>query len=316
MLADDLVKGVEVSKSLRANMDADAIGGTINLTLKQAPMGFHYDAEAIGGYNDLISSWRNYKISGSLSNRFFDNTIGVRLQLSAEDKALPSQQFNASYDGVSPNSSTDPLTGKSVYSLIRNTNSARLTVDNLDRKRYGGSVIFDYESDLVDVLFFNTYIQKKDHDEKEDNSFNFEALGDGLYTKLYSVSDFTTEERTHSLQSKFKLWGSELNASLSYTKGDYHNPGYDFPFLQSSTPSPYKATGLIYANPSNLINIAGADNPANFYLQALDRTDNSLNDNDYDAKIDYTIPFREKYPSVVNIMILIVIIWVQARITV
>jgi TonB-dependent receptor len=292
MLADDLVKGVEVSKSLRANMDADAIGGTINLTLKQAPMGFHYDAEAIGGYNDLISSWRNYKISGSLSNRFFDNTIGVRLQLSAEDKALPSQQFNASYDGVSPNSSTDPLTGKSVYSLIRNTNSARLTVDNLDRKRYGGSVIFDYESDLVDVLFFNTYIQKKDHDEKEDNSFNFEALGDGLYTKLYSVSDFTTEERTHSLQSKFKLWGSELNASLSYTKGDYHNPGYDFPFLQSSTPSPYKATGLIYANPSNLINIAGADNPANFYLQALDRTDNSLNDNDYDAKIDYTIPFK------------------------
>ena len=36
MLSDDLVKGVELSKSLRADMDADAIGGTVNFTLNEA----------------------------------------------------------------------------------------------------------------------------------------------------------------------------------------------------------------------------------------------------------------------------------------
>jgi TonB-dependent receptor len=291
MLGDDLIKGVEVSKSLRADMDADAIGGTINLTLKSAPEGFHYNVQANGGYNDLTKYWRNYKISGSVSDRFFDNAIGMRIQLNTEDKALPSQQFNGGYDAVSPLSSKD-ANGNPVLSLIRNTNSARLTVDDLDRKRLGGSVILDYESEIVDVLFFNTYIQKKDHDVREDNSINFQAAGNGLFTKLYSISDFNTEERTHSLRTKIKLWGMELNTSLSYTKGDYKNPGYDFPFYQINTPNPYKSNAFIYANPANLMAVAGADNPSDFYIQSLDRTLNSLNDNDYDAKIDFTVPLK------------------------
>jgi TonB-dependent receptor len=292
LLSDDLVKGVELSKSLRANMDADAIGGTINLTLKEAPAGLHYDIQSNGGYNALISSWKNYKISGSVSNRFFDNAIGLRLQLSAEDKALPSQQFNAGYDGVSPQSLLDPATNKVTLNLIRNTNSSRLTIDDLDRKRYGGSVIFDYESDLVDILFLNTYVQKREFDQRYDNSINFEAVADGLFSKYYSVSNFDTEERTHSLQSKFKFWGSELNASLSYTKGNYHNPGYDFPFIQVNTTNPYKVNAYLYANPASLMALAGSDKPTDFYLRTLERTDNSLNDNDYDLKLDYTIPFK------------------------
>ena len=292
MLSDDLVKGVEVSKSLNPSMDADAIGGTINLTLKSAPQGLHYDVQANGGYNDLTKYWKNYKISGSVSNRFFDNAIGARLQFNAEDKVLPSQQFNAGYDGVSPSTSTDPITGNVIESLIRNTNSARLTVDNLDRKRLGGSLILDFESDFVDLLFFNTYIQKKDHDERFDNGINFEATGNGLFTKLLTISDMNTEERTHSLQGKIKLWGTELNASLSYSKANYHNPGNDFPFQQVNTPSLYKANSYIYADPANLMAVAGADNPADFYLRSLEKTDNSLNDNDYDAKLDYAVPFK------------------------
>jgi hypothetical protein len=50
--------------------------------------------------------------------------IGLRLQLSAEDKTLPSQQFNASYDGVTSTTSQD-ANGNVVRSLLRNTNSAR-----------------------------------------------------------------------------------------------------------------------------------------------------------------------------------------------
>ena len=292
IISDDLVKGVELSKSLRANMDADAIGGTINLTLKEAPSGLHYDIQSNGGYNALTTSWRNYKVSGSVSDRFFNNAIGMRVQLNAEDKALPSQQFNAGYDGVSTLITLDPVTSKPILSFIRNTNSARFTVDDLDRKRYGGSVILDYESDFVDVLFLNTYIQKKDHDERYDNSINFQAVQAGLFSKLLSVTDMNTEERTHSLQSKFKLWGTELDASLSYTKGDYHNPGVDFPFTQNNTSSPYRVGAFIYAKPSNLIAIAGNDNPADFWLENLERSNNSLNDNDYDLKLDYTIPFK------------------------
>jgi TonB-dependent receptor len=292
MISDDLVKGVELSKSLRADMDADAIGGTINLTLREAPTEFHYDIQANGGFNDLTKYWKNYKVSGSVSDRFFDNAIGVRLQLSAEDKALPSQQFNAGYDGVSPVSSINPATGKAVLSLTRKTNNARLTVDNLDRKRYGGSIILDYKSDFVDIIFFNLYNQKKDHDEQYNKSINFQTTGDDLFTKDYSISDFKTEQRTHSLQAKFKILNTELDASFSYTKGNYGNPLYDNGFYQKHTQPLPGANIFVYADPASLIDLAGADNPANFYLPSIRKINNFLNDNSYDTKIDYHIPFK------------------------
>jgi hypothetical protein len=129
LLTDDVVKGVELSKSLRADMDANALGGTINLTLKEAPVGLHEDLQVNGGYNALNKYWKNYKLVGSVSDRFFDDQIGARLQLNLEDKALPSQQFNGGYDGVTNISSNiKDSTGKvigSVHSFDRNTNNAR-----------------------------------------------------------------------------------------------------------------------------------------------------------------------------------------------
>ena len=100
MLTDDMITDAEVSKTLMPNMDANAIGGTVDLTLREAPSGFHSDLKVDGGYNDLTSNWKNYKASWSISDRFFKDAIGVRVQLNAEDKALPSQQFNAAYTGV------------------------------------------------------------------------------------------------------------------------------------------------------------------------------------------------------------------------
>jgi len=291
MISDDLVKGVELSKSLRADMDADAIGGTINLTLREAPSELHYDIQANGGFNDLTKYWRNYKVTGSVSDRFFDDAIGVRLQLNAEDKALPSQQFNAGYDDMSTLRSLDPASNV-ITSIIRRTNSARLTVDNLDRKRYGGSIVLDYKSDFVDVIFFNIYNQKRDHDERYDKNIYFEATSYGLFKKLYSISDFTTEQRTHSLQTKFKFLGTELDASFSYIKGNYSNPGYDFPFIQGLAQGIVNPNTLIYADPAYLINLVGADNPAYFSMTNLDKTNNFLNDNSYDTKVDYNIPFK------------------------
>jgi len=293
LISDDMINGIEVSKSLRADMDADALGGTINLTLKKAQHGLHYDIQSNGGYYDLTSNWKNYKISGSVSNRFFDNALGIRLQLNAEDKTLPLQQFDAVYDDVSPITSIDYTTGERILTFVKKTNSAGLTVDNLDSKRYGGSMVLDYESDFVDILFLNTYNQKNDNDAKYENDINFQSTDGLFFSNLYSSSRFKTEQRMHSLQSKFKLGGSELNVSLSYTKVNYSNPGYDFHFQQYGPSDIIKPDELIFGNPAELMTaVAKYSNPNNSSLVYLNVTDNFLNDNTYDAKIDYTVPFR------------------------
>jgi len=59
----------------------------------------------------------------------------VRVQLNAEDRALPSQQFNVTYgSGAVESIIANPLT----YYPVQTAKTARLTVDDLDRKRYGG----------------------------------------------------------------------------------------------------------------------------------------------------------------------------------
>ena len=98
LLGDDLVKGVEVSKTLRPDMDADALGGTVNLTLKTAQPGFHYDIWGNGGYTKMRDSYDNYKFAGSVGDRFADDKIGVLVQGNIEEKQLPSDQQNATYN--------------------------------------------------------------------------------------------------------------------------------------------------------------------------------------------------------------------------
>jgi TonB-dependent receptor len=296
VMSDDLIDGVELSKSLMPNMDANSIGGTVNLTLKEAPTGFHSELQVNGGYNDLTTKWKNYKAIGRISDRFFNDAIGVRVQLNAEDRALPSQQFNAGYSGLTTNTAGTAIGGV-VYSLLQNTNNAGLTVDNLDRKRYGGNVVLDYESDFVDIKFFNVYAQKKDHDTQYDFTTDFNPLdyigGAGLLNSLYKIQDFTTEERMHSLQAKFKFAGTELDASYSYTKSDYNNSVYGFYFVQSMITNPYAANQKVYGQPSALMAISyPLLNGNNWYMPDIDYAQNFLNDNTNDVRIDYHIPFK------------------------
>jgi TonB-dependent receptor len=297
MISDDLVKGVEVSKTLMPNMDANSVGGTVNLTLTEAPSGLHADIHVNGGYNALTKYWKNYKVTGSISDRFFNDAIGVRLQINSEDKTLSSQQFNAGYSQVTPNVAGNVVNGV-VYSLIQKTDHARLTQDNLDRQRYGGSFLLDYASDFVDVKFFNIYTQKKDHQTTIDYTTYLDAIdfgsGWGEFTGLYTIRDFTTEERTHSVQAKFKFAGTELDASYAYTKSNYSNPVYAFAFVQNVTPNPYSGTTYnIYTQPSTLINIAKPNlKEDQWCMPYIDYAHNFLNDNTNDTKADYKIPFR------------------------
>ena len=298
MLTDDMVSDVEVSKSLMPNMDADAIGGTVNLTLREAQSDLHSDLKVDGGYNDLASNWKNYKATGSISDRFFDDAIGVRVQLNAEDKSLPSQQFNAGYAGVT----LSPMVFNGVvYSPAIYPENARFTVDNLDRKKYGGSVVLDYESDLVDLKFFTIYTQKKDHDARFDFTMDFDELygmhNVDLFSSIYTIQDFTTEERTHALQAKFKFAGTELDASYAYTKSDYNNSIYGFYSLQNNTFSnPNGPYPFLIEPPQPISTLIASSYPLldenHWCMPDIDYAHNFLNDNSNDVRLDYHIPFR------------------------
>ncbi len=98
------LQGVEVYKSLTADMEANSVAGSVNLKLREAPQHFHVNLMAQGGYNQLNDYWGNYKLLGEVSNRFLNDKLGVLVSVNAERVNRSIQTMSAGYgiDGSDP----------------------------------------------------------------------------------------------------------------------------------------------------------------------------------------------------------------------
>lgn len=287
LIGDDMVKAVEVSKTLRPNMDADALGGTVNLTLKTALEGLHFDVRSNGGYTKLNDSYKSYKVAGTISDRFFEEHVGLLVQGNIERKMLPANQFNASYatPQIGPSASGN---GDTVVNV--STQSATLQETRTTRNRYGVSAVLDLSSDLVEMKFYNVYNQKRDSTLTRSNQSTF---SNSQFVSQIFASDTKTEQRTHSLQLLFKLGKTELPISLSYSRGDVRTPhaqqldiyGYESPGF-----TPIKDNATHFTQPSVLMNYLGVQNPKTSFLQQLWMSTTTLTDISYDIKADWKIP--------------------------
>jgi TonB-dependent receptor len=66
----DLVDRIELSKTLSANQDADAIGGSVNLVTKRAEDRPTYDLSGMGGYTPIIGGRWLDAFTGTMGKRF------------------------------------------------------------------------------------------------------------------------------------------------------------------------------------------------------------------------------------------------------
>ena len=71
MIAPNILSGIEVTKALTADMDADAVGGTVNLKIAPAAEGFRGKFAVQGGYGSTGNTYGNYRVNGLISTRLF-----------------------------------------------------------------------------------------------------------------------------------------------------------------------------------------------------------------------------------------------------
>ena len=76
MITPNMLRTIEVFKALTPDMDADAIGGYVNMQLREAPAGLHTDLLWQSGYTKYKKEYSNYKAVGSVSERFFEDDPG------------------------------------------------------------------------------------------------------------------------------------------------------------------------------------------------------------------------------------------------
>lgn len=94
LIPSDMITNIEVSKTLTADQDADAIGGSVDLVTRPAPNKQRISVTVSGGYVPIREKGM---YSGSLmyGNRFFNEKLGVVISGSLQNKDYGSDNIEA-----------------------------------------------------------------------------------------------------------------------------------------------------------------------------------------------------------------------------
>ncbi len=147
LIPADLVSSVQINKTLQANMEADGIGGSVDLRTKAAEdrPAVYLDSE--GGYNPIIGGRSNYQ---------FDGTLGQRFGSTKRFGALVSASYDWNGRGINDVEPGPALTG---------------TYDQRDyeyfRSRYGFGGTLDYRLDETSSLYLK-YLYSRFNDYGDD----------------------------------------------------------------------------------------------------------------------------------------------------
>ncbi len=243
-LSSNLLSSIEVIKALTPDMDANALGGVVNLRLREAPTGLHFDALAQGNYDASDRATDNYKFWASISKRFFDDKFGVFLQgnMDRTDGGNQIASITPAYLGTSNNAygQATYITTAATYQYAANivTNS-------------GGSLILDYRLPNGKIVFQNTYSGNVTDQLNNYTSINF-TNNQVIFTPDRSL--YGKDLWINALQAENTFGDIKVNVSLShsateqytifgYTPG-INGAGWNQFFNQGATaPFGYDASG-------------------------------------------------------------------------
>ncbi|HLP15738.1 MAG TPA: TonB-dependent receptor [Bacteroidota bacterium] len=184
LVASNMLDGIELKKANTPDMDADALGGTVDLRLKEAPEQLQIDAMLQGGYNQLLNTRSNYAMNLTASNRFFDGDLGLIAGFNADRNNRSGDQLNSSYRA---NAANQTLSDIFVENLT-------LQAINAYKKRIGGSLLMDYripEGKITATGFYNK--STTDRTSRSDNmSFSHNSHYYTVQNSLSSSSMYTS----------------------------------------------------------------------------------------------------------------------------
>ncbi len=151
MISQGTLSGVELSKSLTPDKDADAIAGSINLVTKRAPSERDIRVDAKGNYNALKPTYNQYDFSMYYGERFFDDVFGFQFTGNLEAKDRSNEKVNFNYDFPAVEQGTGRELDWGIDDVI-------LTYTDEQRKRNGASFFFDVNTpDSGTIRFNNVY---------------------------------------------------------------------------------------------------------------------------------------------------------------
>jgi hypothetical protein len=216
MIAPNILSGIEVTKALTADLDADAVGGVVNLKISKAKEGFQGKFSAQNGYASLANTepYGNYRVTGLISNRYFDNKLGVQLSGFLDKYNRNSDRLTAAY---TTNQEEIKVNGLIPVYMDSVTISDKVT----DRERLGAGLVLDYQFSSGSLIMNNFISGLHQHQIEQKNLYD---LGNA-WSGFAADRKFDNTVIGNALQGEFEFFNINVDFSVSSSISKQLNPG-------------------------------------------------------------------------------------------
>ncbi len=277
MVSPENLSGIEVLKALTPDMEADAIGGVVNLQLAKAKEKPERIVRIYGAYNAQEKDFRQYKAFFKWSQRLFNNKIGLQASVNSEYRNRSSDYLSADYVLSAPKEDgTVPLrmTGATVGDREEY------------RKRYGGTLILDYDYKYWSFMLSNFY-SKTSRDSRirttgyTGNNMNATSSINNPIREIELISN--------AFKGEGLIKGMQMDWSLAHSYTE-NNQLHSTPlkFLQDNARLP--DVDFETVNPANFVKDIIPDSTAS--VQGASYSDNAVQERSYVAGVNFKIPYQ------------------------
>ena len=174
LIPSDMIQTIEVNKAVTPDMEADALGGSVNLVTRTAPQGFRLSATVGSGIN-FITDKRILNGSILIGDRSKNKKFGWMLSASINDNDFGSDNIEAEWtDEFEYYTGVDDGDGEPILEEIDvnpYTNEFQIRTYLVQRVRRSFAANFDYEFDKNHSMYLKTMYNWRDDRE---NRFRLE----------------------------------------------------------------------------------------------------------------------------------------------
>lgn len=291
----DALAAVEVSKVATPDMDGEGLGGQVNIRTKSPfeQSGQHASLNVEGLYSALTGEMGS-KVNGSVSTVSADGKFGLLVAPTWQTRKFGSYNFEE--DGYSL--ATSPTDGQQYYVL----EAINFRDYQIERKRYGASAALEAKpSDLTNLYLRTTYNRFTDQEYRNRSVFDF-TEGTLIAADANSATfnqmrrwrrDVRLRKKDQELfaisaggETRFGDWVAD--GSLAWSQGHEENPGESaLRFRHNTRDGSFRYTfdGPYSVKLEQLAGGAMAD-PATYAFQRIDYSDDSGDDDQFDASVN------------------------------
>jgi len=281
MVSPYMIKSISVYKSLTPDMNANSIGGAVNMELREAPSALHYDLLWQSGYTAKTENYGNYRTVGSVSQRFFNDKLGVYVLGNLEKYDRDDDNMTADY--YTTKKEIDPVTGFRPV-RVRNVPLIRHIET---RQRYGGNVILDYKLPSGSIKMVNMFTRlKSDYQDNREVLNYFDKILNFTYREGINKTDLSV----NSLEFKYDFRRVLMDFKVANTSSRNNLP--KSPYIEFKTGPVTNGPVTDNTVPDSLKKLWRFPTADSVYLDNISLFSSLYKENNSSVSSNFKFPFR------------------------